>query len=230
MVLFADAGPDRTVVLPSRIVSAVMPISVWGGGPAGPPQAAMVTSKAANAANRLTKGGHGTREEERGRMRSGPFGFCWWSYGRPSWMVPKGSQWSVVHLMVCSWEMGNRCVFEVCTLIPGRTRKLSDSFIWLAAMSTMFARVRLVPAFRSTATTEKAKAMPATQKLSANWQPFPYLSRSVLYWAMPASLVNSLLFGSFRYRAEIMPSTGDELPTFLITDRQVVVLAATWFI
>src|SRR5260370_311674 len=128
MVLFADAGPDRAVVLPSRIVSAVMPISVWGGGPAGAPPAANGAREAANATERFTPRGHGTRKEEKGPM------------------------------------------------------------------------------------------------------PFRYLSRSVLYWAMPASLVSSLVFGSFRYRAEIMPSTGDELPTFLITDRQVVVLAATWFI
>src|SRR5260370_30288376 len=144
-------------------------------------------------------------------------------------MVPNGSQWSVVHLMVCTWEMGKRCVFEVCTLIPGRTRKLSDSLSWPAAMSTTFWRVMLVPAFFSTSTTENAKAMPATQKLSAYWQPFPYLSRIVLYRRVPASLAKALSLGSFRYRAEIMPSTGDELPTFLITDRQVVVLAATWF-
>src|SRR5712664_1395173 len=144
-------------------------------------------------------------------------------------MVPNASQWSVVHLMVCSCEIGKRCVLEVCTVIPGSSKKLSVSFICSAAILTTFARVRLVPAFFSTSTTEKAKAMPATQKLSANRHPFPYLSRIVLYWAIPASLVNSVLFGSFRYRAEIMPSTGDELPTFLITDRQVVVLAATWF-
>src|SRR5216683_3348844 len=79
-----------------------------------------------------------------------PSVFSWWSYGRPSVMEPKGSQWSVVHLMVCSCEMGKWCVFEVRTLIPGRSRKLSDSFIWLAAMSTMFARVRLVPTFLTT--------------------------------------------------------------------------------
>src|SRR5260370_36916040 len=57
MGLFGEAGPDSAVVLPSRIVSVVMPISVWGGGPAEPPQAAMVTSKAANAARRLINGG-----------------------------------------------------------------------------------------------------------------------------------------------------------------------------
>src|SRR5260370_17263742 len=144
-------------------------------------------------------------------------------------MEPKGSQWSVVHLIVCSWEMGKRCAFEVCALIPGRTRKLSVSLSWPAAMSTTFCRVMLVPAFFSTSTTENAKAMPATQKLSANWQPFPYLSRIVLYWRIPASFAKPLSLGSFRYRAEIMPSTGHELPTFLITDLQAVVLAATRF-
>src|ERR1700687_6368469 len=113
-------------------------------------------------------------------------------------MVPNGSQWSVVHLMVCTCEIGKRCVFEVRTVMPGRSKKLSVSFNCSAAILTTFARVRLLPAFWSTSTTEIAKAMPATQKLSANGQLLPYLSRIVLYWAMPAWLVNSELFGAFR--------------------------------
>src|SRR5260370_39576655 len=132
-------------------------------------------------------------------------------------MAPNASQWSVVHLMVCSCEIGKRCVFDVCTVIPGSSKKLSVSFICSAAILTTFARDRLLPAFLSTSTTEKAKAMPATQKLSANWHPLPYLSRSALYWAIPASLANSVPLGSLSERVEIMPTTGAELLMFPIT-------------
>src|SRR5258708_31498630 len=95
-------------------------------------------------------------------------------------MAPNASQWSVVHLMVCSCEIGKRCVLEVRTVIPGSSKKLSVSFIWSEAILATFARVRLLPAFLSTSTTEKAKAMPATQKLSANWHPLPYLYKTLL--------------------------------------------------
>src|SRR5438874_9916146 len=52
MVPYAAAGPDCAIVLPSRIESLVIPMSVCGVGVAEPPQAARVTKKTASAANR----------------------------------------------------------------------------------------------------------------------------------------------------------------------------------
>src|SRR3989441_3767668 len=52
MVPYAAAGPDCAIVLPSRIESLVIPMSVCGVGVAVPPQAARVTKKTASAANR----------------------------------------------------------------------------------------------------------------------------------------------------------------------------------
>src|SRR5207237_7298043 len=51
MVPYAAAGPDCAIVLPSRIESLVIPMSVCGVGVAEPPQAARV-KKTASAANR----------------------------------------------------------------------------------------------------------------------------------------------------------------------------------
>src|SRR6202165_384392 len=53
MVPYAAAAPDRAFVLPSKISVLVMPTSVWGAGVFEPPQAAMVTTKAAIAAIRV---------------------------------------------------------------------------------------------------------------------------------------------------------------------------------
>src|SRR5438445_190170 len=52
MVPYAAAVPDCAIVLPSRIESLVIPMSVCGVGVAEPPQAARVTKKTASAANR----------------------------------------------------------------------------------------------------------------------------------------------------------------------------------
>src|SRR6267143_2340043 len=52
MVPYAAAGPDCAIVLPSRIESLVMPMSVCGVVVGEPPQAARVTRKTATAASR----------------------------------------------------------------------------------------------------------------------------------------------------------------------------------
>src|SRR5437667_11181070 len=52
MVPYAAAGPDCAMVLPSRIESLVMPMSVCGVLVAVPPQAPRVTRKTATAASR----------------------------------------------------------------------------------------------------------------------------------------------------------------------------------